>query len=474
MSSILSHFPAPTFAVFTPYFPEATSLCPLLLDLFFALGAEPGDAKPLDSTSLPVAGQVLPTEEKLSRQAGIPIPGNYFDDLPSISSEPSSWAATLHFEPSCGAKTTDSNVQDAFLAPFARIPNLFGINVVDKSSTLREASTGPEAVVGRDGESGPLPFLPAAAGVARNYTAAAIRIGPESWALSFPVIASVLCLMTNRNKTKHASQDLEPALHEQYADHDLSWCLDSMQTFRLPKGPREGWWVRQFLKEYWSCHGEGVAFRILDVGSDPSTIMAWLTLWIGFRVDNKNAALTCGGAPKVWQQSEGPQCFPGLPIVFQVFQHSRLLSLKTSQSLGQGGTTSCYSNSSVNTRARSRVEPLTPTSYTFNATNLFRKTQWVSFGISASGVAASVPASSPTNTASARVHGASLSVTSAASSKSRPLTHSAPSLAVFDFYSHIIFPPTTFEQGQDGAASDSSYDFTLMGTRVLGANELVV
>lgn len=65
--------------------------------------------------------------------------------------------------------------------------------------------------------------------------------GPEdSWVVSFPVIASILCLLKKPNQSNHSSSDLEFAFGGGYSNRDLSWCLDSMQGFCRSEGPEGG------------------------------------------------------------------------------------------------------------------------------------------------------------------------------------------------------------------------------------------
>lgn len=52
----------------------------------------------------------------------------------------------------------------------------------------------------------------------------------ETWVLSFPMMASVLCLMTNPNKIAT----------DEYADRDISWCMDSLQAFCRLESPGDG------------------------------------------------------------------------------------------------------------------------------------------------------------------------------------------------------------------------------------------
>lgn len=55
----------------------------------------------------------------------------------------------------------------------------------------------------------------------------------EPWVLSFPMMASFLCLMTNPTKTES-----NPNLT--HSDRDISWGMDSLQAFCRLKGPGEG------------------------------------------------------------------------------------------------------------------------------------------------------------------------------------------------------------------------------------------
>lgn len=55
----------------------------------------------------------------------------------------------------------------------------------------------------------------------------------EPWVLSFPMIASILCLMTNPSK-------IESNPNSGHSSRDISWCMDSLQAFCRLMGPGDG------------------------------------------------------------------------------------------------------------------------------------------------------------------------------------------------------------------------------------------
>ncbi|KAI1261204.1 hypothetical protein F5Y18DRAFT_440740 [Xylariaceae sp. FL1019] len=56
----------------------------------------------------------------------------------------------------------------------------------------------------------------------------------DDWIISIPLIASLLCLVTNPNKSIDNHENITPE------DRDIAWCLDAIQSFSRLAGPSEG------------------------------------------------------------------------------------------------------------------------------------------------------------------------------------------------------------------------------------------
>ncbi|KAK7942561.1 uncharacterized protein PG986_011674 [Apiospora aurea] len=151
-------------------------------------------------------------ERFLSVFGSRPIPDNDFHVVAEIVYDKAAWSASLQIE------TTEHGAE---LVPYAHSRQ--HSNTAEEATTTVIRQLWPDAAKFNIKRASllqkwemPLWRLPSPSpGQVWSFTS------PEPWAISFPVIASIMCLLSNPDK-KPASE---------HPDRDIAWCVDSMQGF---------------------------------------------------------------------------------------------------------------------------------------------------------------------------------------------------------------------------------------------------